>query len=159
MQPSSLDRRQKILLAYDQQLGSQRALAALCGVSQACLEQWLRRRRTTGAIAPRPHAGGRQPRGDPAALALVRQLVHAPPDATLEELCAQLQHRRGLRLRVASMGRVLQRLGLPRNQRPSTPPTATRRGSSRPAPPTVSGRPHSRAGAERAGMKPASISP
>jgi len=60
MTPYSLDLRQKIRPADDHQLGSQRALAALFGVSHAFLEQ-LRRRRTTGAIAPRPHAGGRQP--------------------------------------------------------------------------------------------------
>jgi transposase len=147
MKPYSLDLRQKILRAYDQKLGSQRALAALFGVSHAFLEQLLRRRRTTGAIAPRPHAGGRQPRCDPAALALVRQLVHAQPDATLAELCAQLQQRRGLRLSVATMCRVLQRLGLPRKKNPSMPTNATRHGSSRPVPPTVSGPPRSISGA------------
>jgi transposase len=50
---------------------------------------------------------------------LVRQLVREQPDATLEELCAQLLHRRGLRLSVATMCRVLQRLGLPRKKVPS----------------------------------------
>ncbi len=143
MKPYSLDLRQKILRAYDQHRGSQRALAALFGVSHACLEQLLRRRRTTGEIAPRAHAGGRQPHCDAAALALVRQLVHAQPDATLAELCAQLQQRRGLRLSVATMCRVLQRLRLPRKKSPSMPPNATRRGSSRPVPPTGSGRPGS----------------
>jgi transposase len=147
MKPYSLDLRQKILRAYDHKLGSQRALAALFGVSHAFLEQLLRRRRTTGAIAPRPYGGGRQPRCDPAALALVRQLVHEQPDATLAELCAQLRQRRGLRLSVATMCRVLQRLGLPRKKSPFMPPNATHRGSSRPVRPTVSGPPRSRSNA------------
>ena len=147
MKPYSLDLRQKILRAYDHKLGSQRALAARFGVSHACLEQLLRRRRTTGEMAPRPHAGGRQPRCDPAALAVVRQLVHEQPDATLAELCAQLQQRRGLRVSVATMCRLLQRLGLPRKKSPSMPPNATRRGSSRPVPPTGSGPPCSIFGA------------
>jgi transposase len=95
MTPYSLDLRQKILDAYDHKRGSQRAVAALFGVSRAFLEQWLRRRRTTGDMAPRPHAGGRQPRGDLTALALVRQFVREQPEATLEERCAQLRHRRG----------------------------------------------------------------
>jgi transposase len=119
MKPYALDLRQKILDAYDQKRGSQRALAALFGVSRAFLEQLLRRRRTTGDIAPRPHAGGRRPRCDSAALALVRQLVREQPDTTLDELCAQLQRQRGLRLSVATMCRVLQRLGLPRKKVPS----------------------------------------
>ena len=147
MKPSALDLRQQILRAYDHQLGSQRALAALVGVSHACLEPWLRRRRTTGEMAPRRHGGGRQPRCDATALALVRQLVHEQPAATLEALWAQLQQRRGLRLSVATLCRVLQRLGRPRKTRPSRPPNVTRRGSSRPVPPTGSGRPRSRFGA------------
>lgn len=128
MKPYSLDLRQKIRDAYDRKLGSQRAVAVLFGVSRAFLEQLLRRRRTTGEIAPRPHAGGRQLRCDPTALALVRQVVREQPDATLEELCAQLRHRRGLCLSVATMCRVLQRLGLPRKNSPFMPPNATRRG-------------------------------
>ena len=147
MKPYSLDLRQKILRAYDHKLGSQRALAALFGVSHAFLEQLLQRRRTTGSVAPRPHGGGRQPRCDPAALDLVRQLLHEQPDATLAELCTQLRQRRGLGLSVATMCRVLQRLGLPRKKSPFMPPNATHRGSSRPVPPTVSGPPGSRSSA------------
>ena len=146
MKPYSLDLRQKILRAYDRRLGSQRALAALFGVSQAFLEKLLHRRRTTGQIAPRPHAGGRQPRCDAAALALVRQLVYEQPDATLAELCAQLQQRRGLQIRVATLCRLLKRRGLPRKQWPFLPRHAPRRGASRPAPPTGSAPPHSRSG-------------
>jgi transposase len=147
MKPYALDLRQKILDAYDHQRGSQRALAALFGVSRAFLEPLLRRRRTTGEIAPRPHAGGRQPRCDSAALAVVRQLVREQPDATLEELCARLQHQQGLCLRGATMCRVLQRLGLPRKNSPFMPPNATRRGLNRPVPPTNTGRPRSISGA------------
>src|SRR6266511_3602899 len=138
MKPYSLDLRQNILRAYDQRLGSQRALAALFGVSQACLEKLLHRRRTTGQIAPRPHAGGRQPRCDGATLALVRQLVREQPDATLAELCTQLQQRRGLHVSVATMCRLLQRLDLPRKKRRAMPPNVRRRAFSRPAQPTSS---------------------
>ncbi len=85
MHPYSLDLRQTILRAYDQRLGSHRALAALFGGSQSFVEKLLRRRRTSGDIAPRPHAGGRRALCDEAALAVVRRLVHEPPDATLAE--------------------------------------------------------------------------
>jgi transposase len=60
MKAYSLDLRQKILRACDQRLGSQRAIAALCGVSQSVVETRLRRRRATGDISPRPDAGGRR---------------------------------------------------------------------------------------------------
>src|ERR671915_1708685 len=85
----SIDLRQKILHAYTRRLGSQRALADLFGVSLSFVEKLLRRHRTTGDIAPKPHAGGQRPSLD-AAATLVRQLVHDNTDITLEELCARV---------------------------------------------------------------------
>ena len=61
-------------------------------------------------------------------------------------------HKRG------SQRRVLQRLGLPRRKRPFMPPNATRRGSSRPVPPTSNARPRSISGTCSLSMRPASIS-
>ena len=98
MKAYSLDLRQKILQAYDQGRGSQRALAAWFGVSRGFVEQLMQRRRTTGENAPRPYAGGRRPYCDPPTLALVRHLVQAQPDATLAELRTQLRQQRGVRL-------------------------------------------------------------
>src|ERR687895_2534070 len=91
MKAYSLDLRQKILRACDQRLGSQHAIATLFGVSLSFVEKLLRRRRVTGDITPRPHAGGRRAICDATALAHVRRLVHAHSDATLAELSAQLE--------------------------------------------------------------------
>ena len=131
MKAYSLDLRAKILRAYDAHRGSQRALAELFGVSRAFVENLLRRRRTTGTMAPRPHAGGRQPSCDIAARELVALILREHPDATLEELCAQLAQRRGVWVSVPTMSRLLTRLGLPRKKKHFTPPSVTRRGSSR----------------------------
>ena len=131
MKAYSLDLRQKILRACDQRLGSQRASAALVGVSQSFIEKVLRRRRTTGDIAPRPHAGGRRAIGDEAALARVGRLVHEQSAATLAELCAQLQAQQGLRVSVPPMGRLVKHLGLPRKKSHSTPVNAILSASSR----------------------------
>jgi transposase len=116
MKAYSLDLRQKILRACDQRLGSQRAIAALFGVSQSFIEKLLRRRRTTGDIAPRPRAGGRRAICNEAALACVGQLVQEQPDATLAELCTQLHAQQGLRVSVPTMGRLVKHLGLPRKK-------------------------------------------
>jgi transposase len=131
MKAYSLDLREKLLHAYDERRGSQRALAALFGVSRAFVENLLQRRRTTGTIAPRPHAGGRPPSCDMAARELVTLLLQEQPDATLEELCAQLGQRRGVWVSVPTMSRLLRRLGLPRKKNHFMPPSVTRRGSSR----------------------------
>jgi transposase len=130
MKPYSRDLRQKILHAYAQRLGSPRALAALFGVSQSFLEKVLQRRRTSAAMAPRPYAGGRQPHCNAAALTLIRQWVREQPDATLEELCTQLQQQCGLRVSVPTMSRILTRLGLPRKK---VPPGGGTRDAARPA--------------------------
>jgi transposase len=101
-------------------VGSQRALAEIFGVSLSFVEKLLRRQRTTGDIAPKPHAGGQRSHLDIAGNTLIRQLVHDHPEMTLEELCARVADARGVRVRVATMCRVLQRLGLPRKKSRST---------------------------------------
>jgi transposase len=134
----SIDLRQKILHACERRLGSQRALADLFGVSLSFVEKLLRRHRTTGDIAPKPHAGGHQPRLDTAAATLVRQLVHDNADLTLEELCSRVADAVGVRVSLATMCRMLRRLGLPRKKSRSMPVSATPRASSRRARTTAS---------------------
>jgi hypothetical protein len=66
----SIDVRQKIRRACERQLGSQRPIADVFGVSLA-FEKVLRQHRTTGDLAPTPHAGAQKPRLDAAAQAVV----------------------------------------------------------------------------------------
>jgi transposase len=148
----SLDLRHKILHACERRLGSQRALADLFGVSLSFVEKLLRRHRTTGDIAPRPHAGGQRPRLDGAADTLVRRLVHDNADITLEELCARVAHELGVRVSLATMCRVLQRLGLPRKKRRSMPASAIPRASNKRAKTTASRSRHSTLGAYNSWM-------
>lgn len=131
MKAYSIDLRAKILRACDQQFGSQRAIATMFGVSQSFVEKLLRRRRTTGSVAPWPHAGGRRASCDEAALLLVRRAVQTHPDATLAELCEQLSVQRGIRVSVPTMSRLTKRLGLPRKKNRFTPANGTPRASSR----------------------------
>jgi transposase len=143
----SIDLRQKLVHACERRLGSQHTLAAFFGVSLSFVEKLLRRHRTTGDIAPKPHAGGQRPRLDAAADTLVRQLVRGNTDLTLAELCARVADARGVRVSVATMCRVLQRLGLPRKKSRSTPASVTPRASSRRARRIASGSRHSTCGA------------
>jgi transposase len=143
----SIDLRQKILRACERQLGSQRTIADVFGVSLAFVEKVLRQHRTTGDIAPKPHAGGQQPRLDAAAQAVVQRLLADNPDATLEELCTGVAAEIGVRVSVPTMCRVLQRLGLPRKKSRSMPRSATRHVSSRRGRSTTSGSQRSTSGA------------
>jgi transposase len=159
MKAYALDLRQKILRASDQGLGSQRAIAAFFGVSLSFVEKLLRRHRTTGDIAPRPHAGGRRPSCDEAALAQVRRLVREQPDVTLAELCERLLAERGLRVSVPTMGRLVITLRLPRKKSRSTPANRTLSASSRRARPTKRTSWHSTPSASSLSTNPASTSP
>ena len=155
MKAYSLDLRQKILRACDQGLGSQRAIATLFGVSLSFVEKLLRRRRTTGDIAPRAHAGGRRASGDEAALAQVRRLVHEQPDATLAELCERLGTQQSLRVSIPTMARIVTHLGLPRQKSRSTRASATPRGSSKHGWTTKGKSPHAPPTASSLSMNPA----
>jgi transposase len=159
MKAYALDLRQKILRASDQRLGSPRAIAALFGVSQSFVETRLRRRRTTGDIAPRPHAGGRRALCNAAARAVVRRRIAAHPAAPLAEFCARLFAQRGLRVRVPTMGRLVIALRLPRNKRRSTPANKTPSGASRREPRMKRTSPRSTPRTARASMHRGAIAP
>jgi transposase len=133
----SIDLRQKILRAYERRVGSQRAIADLFGVSLSFVEKLWRRYRTVGDMAPKPHAGGQRPRLDPHAQSVIRRVLHDNPDATLAELCASVATETGVRVSMATMCRLLQRLGWPRKKSRSTRPSATRPLSSRRGRPTA----------------------
>jgi transposase len=112
MGPYSHDLRERIVAAVDRGEHSLRELAHLFSVSLSCIVRLLQRRRT-GTIDPKPHAGGRTPRLDAAALQRLRALVAEHPDATLAELRALLE----IPCHIATIGRALARLGITRKKK------------------------------------------
>jgi len=121
----STDLREKIVRAYDEGLGSQRKIAEMFGVSRSFVEKLLARRRTTGEIAALPHGGGRTALCQQKEHDLVRRLIQQQPDATLDELCEAVEHKRHVRISRPTMSRVLQRLSLGRKKSRSTPVSET----------------------------------
>jgi transposase len=122
----STDLREKIVRAYDEGLGSQQKIAEMFGVSRSFVEKLLQRRRTTGDIAALPHGGGRTALCQQKEHLLVRRLIEKQPDATLDELCEAVEHKRRVRVSRPTMSRVLQRLDLSRKKSRSTPQSETR---------------------------------
>lgn len=116
----STDLREKIARAYDDGIGSQRAIAELFGVSRSFVEKLLHRRRTTGEITALPHGGGRKPLCQEKEQRLVRHHIEKQPDATLDELCEALERKHQLQLSRPTMSRLLQRLDLGRKKSRST---------------------------------------
>ena len=117
MKAYSLDFRQKIVETYFKEAISQRNVAKRFGVALSFVEKLLKQLRETGDLAPRPHGGGPQPKLNTAQLSLVNALVEADNDATLQELCEQLEQQTTIRISRSTMGRMLQQLGLSRKKK------------------------------------------
>lgn len=84
-------------------------------VSLATLKRYLKQRRDTGALTPKPRPGRPATKG--AALAAqVDQLLERDPDATLDDLCQQWATLAGVCVSAATMSRVVRRLGWTRKK-------------------------------------------
>jgi transposase len=88
------------------------------GISRATLTRYLRLRRQTGAVSPRPRRGPPPIKTAALAAALPARLA-AQPDATLEEVRAWYAETAGVRVSIATISRVItKRLGWTRKKRP-----------------------------------------
>jgi transposase len=116
MKQYSVDLRERLLGAIDAGL-SQAEAARLFGVGTATIERWRRRQRESGSLAPRPRPGRPRCIAPQHGAALTAQ-VHAHPDATLAEHCAQWEATQGVRVSEATMSRALARLGWPLKKSP-----------------------------------------
>jgi transposase len=132
MKAYSLDFREKIIDAHFMERVSVRKLAKRFGVATSFVEKLLKRLRETGDILPRPHGGGPQPKLNAEQLQLVKALVEADNDATLEELCDQLAAETSITISRSTMGRIVQTLGFTRKKKHCTPPRRRVHGCDKP---------------------------
>lgn len=116
MKAYSLDFREKIIHIYFTERMSVRKVAKRFGVATSFVEKLLKQLRETGDILPKPHAGGPKPKLNEAQLNLVKALVEADNDATLDQLRQRLADETSISISRATMGRVLQQLGLTRKK-------------------------------------------
>src|SRR2546426_7696807 len=108
----SLDLRKRIVDAVERRVGTKRALAALFGVHESFIYKLLRQRRERGDIAPLPHGGGAHAKLSADQLRQLPDLVAATPDATLDELCKQMEKKVRVTVSLSTLCRGLQALGL-----------------------------------------------
>ena len=81
MKAYSVDLRQKVIDAYNQQEGSQRKLAKRFRVSLRFIENLLKRYRTDGTVEPRAHGGGQGAKLSQEQEAVVADLIAENNDA------------------------------------------------------------------------------
>jgi transposase len=124
MKPYSKDLRLKVLAAVERGM-PRKEVARVFGVSEPTIRRYLRLRRQSGDVEPRPVPGppARKRR------ALEERLpaqVRLNPDLTLEEHCELFEEESGMEVSTATMSRALKRLGLPLKKSRSRPQSATK---------------------------------
>jgi transposase len=105
MRPYSNDLRERIIAAIDRQEHSLHQIAQLFSVSLSFVVRLLQRRRATGSVQAKSHAGGPKPKLDAAAVQRLLELVRQHPNATLRELRDWL----GISCHLSTIARVLYR--------------------------------------------------
>jgi transposase len=136
--PYSIDLRERIV-RFVEAGGSRRGAAAQFVVSESCAIKLLQRWERTGSVAPAV-GGGRKPFALAEHEAVVRALLAAQPDITLEEMRARLADH-GIVVGRSSIDRYLKVLGVTRKKRRSMPPSRTAPTSPKPGRPGGNGKP------------------
>ena len=121
MRTTSLDLRERILAAYDNEEGSRADMAHRFRVSLGMVKKLLQQRRRTGDIAPRHRYSGRKPMIVASHRSQLRVLLGRKNDLTLKELRVAA----GLRCSLQALNVVLGKMGLTYKKRHSAPASKT----------------------------------
>jgi transposase len=127
MRAYSMDLRERVLAAVDRGTPREEIVRTL-GVSQPTIRKYLRLRRETGSVAPKP------PPKRPFSIgqsvkhrrALWKQLEEHY-DATLEKHCLLWESKQGIKVSISTMSRAIRRLGWTLKKRVWVPPNETKR--------------------------------
>ncbi len=116
MQAYSLDLRQRVVSAYENGVETILEVAERFEVSDSFIKKLLRRKRTTGTIAPVGHRGGQPKRLSEKHRKWLLKTVLAAPDITLGELQERLLREQNLSASVPTLCRELRALNLRRKK-------------------------------------------
>jgi transposase len=117
MRTLSLDLRERILAAYDNQEGTREEIAHRFRVSLGMVKKLLQQRRRTGDIAPQHHLAGRKPTILALHQSQMRALLSKKNDLTL----AELRNATRLSCSLQAIHVVLAKMGLTYKKRHSGP--------------------------------------
>ena len=129
MKPYSKDLRLRVLAAVDRGR-PRKEVGRLFGVSEPTIRRYLRLRRETGDVEPRPVPGPPARKGAALEAAALPTQARANPDLTLAEHCELFEDVHGVKVSTATMSRAFEKLGLPLKKSPSSRPSATKNSGS-----------------------------
>ena len=136
MKAYSIDIRERIVAAVENDELSQAEAAEQFTVSTSFIEKLLHRWRTTNDLSPRKGRPGPKrvlaPYGD-----WLRALLREQPDLTLDEIAERVMQAHLVRVNHSMVGRELQLLKLPLKKSRYTPASATRHASKPSAKPSA----------------------
>jgi transposase len=107
--PYSLDLRTRAVAAAHAGPLSRAEVARQFQISERTLYEWLAREQSEGTLCPRPHGGGQRPIVDEDGLEILRSIVDANNDRTLEEYATLFEGETGVRPSTSAMDRALVR--------------------------------------------------
>jgi transposase len=119
MRAYSHDLRQQVLRAVDEGRSRAEIIESL-GMSRATIKRYLKQRRETGNVLPRP-IPGRPPKKGAALQRGMQELLEANPDARQEDYCQWWEAEHGMHVSQASMSRAIHALGWRRKKEESNP--------------------------------------
>ncbi|CAN5216332.1 hypothetical protein BH24ACT19_BH24ACT19_20790 [soil metagenome] len=102
-------------------------IVRLFGVSLATIRRYVKRRRETSEVAPRPSPRRTPTVGTEEQRRTLWARLKTHPEATLEEHCGLWEQEQGTRVSIATMSRAIRWLGWTYKQRHSQPPNDTSR--------------------------------
>lgn len=114
MRAYSQEMRQQVLRAVDEGV-SRAQIIERFQVSRATIKRYLKQRRETGNVLPRP-IPGRPPRKKAALQVGVQELLEAHPEASQQEYCHWWEAEHGIQVSRASMSRAIHALGWTRKK-------------------------------------------
>lgn len=112
MKAYSLDLRQKIIDIYFEGGISQRQLAKRFRVALSFVEKLLKQYRETGSIAPKVRTQQTPTKLNAQQLSILKQIVEANKDATLDELRSYLEQKTGVLIGQTTVDRMLRMMNI-----------------------------------------------
>jgi transposase len=127
MRAYSMDLRERVLAAVDRGMPRKEIVRTL-GVSEPTIRRYLRLRRETGSVAPKPPPKRTFSIGQSVEQrrALWKQLEEHG-DAILEKHCQLWERKQGVKVSISTMSRAIRRLGWTLKKRVWVPPNETKK--------------------------------